>query len=277
MKKKFIAYFLLTVSLAVSSQFISKNLRTSFDSAPVTYLTSEQDAQISAESQLLANQQIILAESANIKDSSTSDAQDTKPAPALSRGGTGLSKSQAVSSEKSVVKKQNSAAGKSGSTTQTTASSNVQLLDWWKSGQFTFSIGTVAEVKDFYTGKTFMVKRTMGTNHADSEALTKKDTDIIKSIWGGFSWNRRPVILTIGGKRYAASMSAMPHAGLDSAPEYATINNRSEGYGTGQNLDVIKGNGMDGHFDIHFLNSTRHKDGQKDPQHQAALLVAAGK
>ncbi len=264
MKKKFIAYFLLTVSLAAFSQFISKSLWTSFNSAPVTYLTSEQDAQLTAES-------------ANIKDSSTSDAQDTKPAPALSRGGTGLSESQAASSEKAVVKQQNSAAGKSGSTPQTAASSNVQLLDWWKSGQSTFSIGTVAEVKDFYTGKTFMVKRTMGTNHADSEALTKKDTDIIKSIWGGFSWNRRPVILTIGGKRYAASMSAMPHAGLDSAPAYKVINNRSDGYGTGQNLDVIKGNGMDGHFDIHFLNSTRHKDGQKDPQHQAALLIAAGK
>ncbi|ERI94655.1 hypothetical protein HMPREF1982_00792 [Clostridiales bacterium oral taxon 876 str. F0540] len=277
MNKRFIAYFLLAVSLAASSQFTLKNLKTSFNSAPVTYFTSEQDAQITAENLLLANQQIILAEGADIKASSSSDAQGTKPSIALSRGGTGLSESQASSSEKSVVKNQNSAAGKSGSTPKTAASSNVQLLDWWKSGQFTFSIGTVAEVKDFYTGKTFMVKRTMGTNHADSEALTKKDTDIIKSIWGGFSWNRRPVILTIGGKRYAASMSAMPHAGLDSAPAYAVINNRSEGYGTGQNLDVIKGNGMDGHFDIHFLNSTRHKDGQEDPQHQAALLVAAGK
>lgn len=101
--------------------------------------------------------------------------------------------------------------------------------------------------------------------------------NIIKSIWGGFSWSRRPVILTINGKKYAASMSAMPHAGLDSATAYAVVDNRSEGYGKGQNLDVIKGNGMDGHFDIHFLNSTRHKDGQEDPQHQAAVLKAAGK
>jgi hypothetical protein len=117
----------------------------------------------------------------------------------------------------------------------------------------------------------------MGTNHADTEALTKEYTAIIKSIWGGFSWDRRPIILTIGGKRYAASMSAMPHAGLDAAPAYSVVDNRSEGYGRGENLDVIKGNGMDGHFDIHFLNSTRHKDGQEDPEHQAAVLKAAGK
>ena len=150
----------------------------------------------------------------------------------------------------------------------------IEILDW-KIAKNVFSINTIAEVTDVYTKKTFKVKRTMGTNHADSEALTKEDTEIIKSIWGGFSWERRPVILNIKGRRIAASMSAMPHAGIDSAPAYKIINNRSNGYGRGQNLDVIKGNGMDGHFDIHFLNSTRHKDGKKDPQHQAAVLKAA--
>ena len=39
----------------------------------------------------------------------------------------------------------------------------------------------------------------MGTNHADSEALTLNDTNIIKSIWGGFSWSRRPVIVNVNG------------------------------------------------------------------------------
>ncbi|KYH30383.1 MULTISPECIES: hypothetical protein [Clostridium] len=163
---------------------------------------------------------------------------------------------------------------KSTSSNKNTYSSKIEILDW-KIAKNVFSINTIAEVTDVYTKKTFKVKRTMGTNHADSEALTKEDTEIIKSIWGGFSWERRPVILNIKGRRIAASMSAMPHAGIDSAPAYKIINNRSDGYGRGQNLDVIKGNGMDGHFDIHFLNSTRHKDGKKDPQHQAAVLKAA--
>ena len=69
--------------------------------------------------------------------------------------------------------------------------------------------GATATVKDLYTGKTFKVKRTMGDNHADTEALTLEDTKIIKSIWGGFSWERRPIHIYINGRILAASMSAM--------------------------------------------------------------------
>ena len=152
-----------------------------------------------------------------------------------------------------------------------------ELLDWWTSASEIFTRGKTAIVTDLSTGKSFNVMRTMGTNHADTEALTKEDTEIIKSIWGGFSWDRRPVIVNVDGRRIAASMSAMPHAGLDSKPAYEVINNRSDNYGTGDNLDVIKDNGMDGHFDIHFLNSTRHKDGKEDMDHQKNVLIAAGK
>jgi hypothetical protein len=155
--------------------------------------------------------------------------------------------------------------------------SSVEILDWWKDGRAIFAVNTTAVVTDLYSGKSFNVKRTYGTNHADAEALTKEDTNTIKSIWGGFSWTRRPVILNINGRRLAASMSAMPHSGLDSAAPNVIVDNRSDGYSRGENLDAIKGNGMDGHFDIHFLNSTRHKDGQKDPQHQTAVMKAAGR
>jgi len=50
------------------------------------------------------------------------------------------------------------------------------------------SKGSTFEVVDFYTGKSFFVKRTGGSNHADCETLTVKDTNIMKEIWGGFSW-----------------------------------------------------------------------------------------
>lgn len=153
--------------------------------------------------------------------------------------------------------------------------SPVELLDWWKDARYVFPNDSIAEVTDISTGKSFTVVRTMGSNHADAEALNKEDSIAIKSVWGGFSWSRRPVIVTINGRRLAASMSAMPHAGLDSKPAYAYVKNRSQGYGSGQNLDVIKDNGMDGHFDIHFLNSTRHLDGKKDPDHQQAIAIAA--
>jgi hypothetical protein len=153
----------------------------------------------------------------------------------------------------------------------------VELLDWWKSGNSAFPTGSAVTVKDVYSGKTFKIKRTMGSNHADCEALTLQDTKTIKAIWGGFNWDARPIHIYIDGRVLAASMTSKPHAGVDSAPAFATVRNRSDGYGTGQNLDVIKNNGMDGHFDVHFLNSTRHKDGNEDSRHQSAIKVAAAR
>ncbi|NLD47680.1 MAG: LysM peptidoglycan-binding domain-containing protein, partial [Clostridiaceae bacterium] len=137
-----------------------------------------------------------------------------------------------------------------------------ELLDWWTEAQYVIPIGSTFEVVDFYTGKSFLAKRTAGSNHADCETLTVKDTNLMKQIWGGFSWERRPVIIKINGRKVAAGMSAMPHAGNDSAPGGVWTSWRSGDYGAGTNHDYIKGNGIDGHFDIHFYNSTRHKDGK---------------
>lgn len=152
-----------------------------------------------------------------------------------------------------------------------------EMLDWWKQARFLFPRGAVATVYDVRSGRSFKVKRTFGTNHADCEALTKGDTSKIKSIFGGFTWEPRPVIVKAGGKYIAASMSDMPHAGVDSAPVLRTVNNRSGGFMRGQNLDSVKKNGMNGHFDIHFLNSERHNDDQKDPRHQRCVRIASGR
>ncbi|MDO6355226.1 hypothetical protein Q3V94_09125 [Caloramator sp. CAR-1] len=150
-----------------------------------------------------------------------------------------------------------------------------ELLDWSVAKEV-FSIGSKARVIDLLTGKSFYVIRTYGHLHADVEAASKEDTEIIKDIWNGFSWERRPVIVEVNGRRIAASMTSMPHAGVDSAPEGKIVNGRSGGYGRGMNLDKIKGNGMDGHIDIHFLNSRRHKDGAVDKDHQEMIKKAAG-
>jgi hypothetical protein len=200
-------------------------------------------------------------------------ANTAKPNATMSRGGTPPVKSDTQRTVQAPASR--GAAPAAG--TSSASTSKVETLDWWKQAQYAFPVGSVATVRDVYTGRTFKVKRTMGSNHADCEALTQADTDVIKSIWGGFSWNVRPVHVIINGRVLAASMNAMPHAGLDSAPAYAVIDNRSGGYGRGQNLDVVKGNGMDGHFDIHFLNSSRHKDGKVDSRHQEAVRIAAGR
>jgi hypothetical protein len=138
----------------------------------------------------------------------------------------------------------------------------------WSSAQNEIPRGSTFMIEDYKTGITFNMKRTYGTNHADIESLTKEDTQKIKNIWGGFSWARRPVIVHIDNKQIIASMSAMPHAGRDVKPANVTVSNRSNGYGSGLNLDSVKGNGMDGHVDLHFLNSLTHGTQVKDSAHQ---------
>lgn len=151
-----------------------------------------------------------------------------------------------------------------------------EYLDWFKEVQYLFPLGSVATVTDVDTGLSFKVMRTFGHQHADCETLTKEDTAVLKAIWGGWSWERRAVIVTVGSRHIAASATAMPHAGNDKLPALKTVASRSGGYGRGTNLDRIKGNGMDGVICIHFKNSTLHKNNKKDPDHQKMVKKAAG-
>ncbi|UFJ41608.1 LysM peptidoglycan-binding domain-containing protein [Brevibacillus humidisoli] len=139
--------------------------------------------------------------------------------------------------------------------TQTPGSTYGEYLDWFQAAQYLFPINAVATVTDFETKRQFKVKRTIGAGHADTEPLTASDTEVIKQIWGGnFSWVARPVIVEINGRQLAASMTSMPHS-----------------------VQHITDNNFPGHFDIHFLNSLRHKDWQVDERHQAAVRTAAGR
>jgi len=129
-----------------------------------------------------------------------------------------------------------------------------EYLDWWTEAQYVFAIGQVATVTDFQTGKSFQIKRTTGAYHADCEPLTAKDAAMIKEVWGGeYSWKERAVIVEVDGRKIAASMASMPH-----------------------DVEYIKDNNFNGHFDIHFKNSTRHKDGLVSQAHQEQIKIAAG-
>ena len=61
------------------------------------------------------------------------------------------------------------------------------------------------------------------------------------------------MIVSVDGRKIAASMSSMPH-----------------------DIDYIKNNNFNGHFDLHFKNSTRHYDGAMTPAHQQQVRIAAG-
>lgn len=155
------------------------------------------------------------------------------------------------------------------------SNSEIQKLNWFDDVKDIFARGDVATVIDVETGLEFQVKRTYGSRHADVETLTANDTEILRQIAGGkWNWTRRPVIVVVDGIRIAGSMTAMPHAGRDDSPANKTVRNRSEGYGTGANLDAVKNNGMDGVFDIHFAGSKTHSSNRVDRAHQAAIVQA---
>jgi peptidoglycan hydrolase-like protein with peptidoglycan-binding domain len=152
-----------------------------------------------------------------------------------------------------------------------------EYIAWADASALLKRMTTIVTVEDFETGKTFKIKVSYGHNHADVEALTAEDAKMIKAIWGGqWTWERRAVLVYYKDRVLAASMNAMPHAGLDKQPEGSTVSGRSGGFGKGYNYDSIKGNGMDGHFCLHFKGSKLHTGGKTDSKHQEMVKKAAG-
>jgi LysM repeat protein len=130
----------------------------------------------------------------------------------------------------------------------------------WENGMRLWTVGTEGTLRDLGTGKTFKVKYMAGSNHSDVEPLTLTDTNIMKSIYGSWSWNnthKRPMVLyfTKGGENYqmAVSLTAMPHG-----------------------VETITNNGFEGHTDMYFYNSLGHGNPVLDSIHQANILKANG-
>ncbi|ADL52708.1 LysM peptidoglycan-binding domain-containing protein [Clostridium cellulovorans] len=130
----------------------------------------------------------------------------------------------------------------------------------WENAMRLWTVGTQGTLKDLGTSKTFNVKYMGGSNHSDVEPLTLTDTNVMKSIYGSWSWSndhKRPMVLYFakGGVNYqmAVSLTAMPHG-----------------------VETIPNNGFDGHTDMYFYNSLGHSDPVIDQVHQANVLKANG-
>lgn len=130
---------------------------------------------------------------------------------------------------------------------------SIELLPWDQAKKILpkFSVFTIIDVE---TGLTFKVQRRAGSQHADVQPLTFKDTKVMKKIYNGkWSWNRRAILVLVNDQLIAASMHGMPH-------------------GAG----ALK-NGFPGHFCVHFWESKTHKRDKMDPAHQLMILKSAGK
>jgi LysM repeat protein len=102
----------------------------------------------------------------------------------------------------------------------------------WNYAQWVYTPRENATVVDLSTGKEFNVRCLGGSNHADSEPLTSKDTKIMASLYPkGWSWNTRPILLKVDNRMLAASIAGMPH-----------------------DVRTIYDNNFNGHFDVYFYN-----------------------
>ncbi|HHY98877.1 MAG TPA: hypothetical protein GX509_09070 [Firmicutes bacterium] len=126
----------------------------------------------------------------------------------------------------------------------------IEIIPWTMANKI---LQGVFKVTDVETGLQFTMRRRGGHLHADCEPLMAEDTNRVKRAFGGrWSWERRAVIVHLGSRRLAASMNGMPH-------------------GNGE----VKGNGINGHFCIHFLGSRTHGSRRVDPEHQRMIYLAA--
>lgn len=128
-----------------------------------------------------------------------------------------------------------------------------ELLAWpWV--RWVFNVGSVATVTDWSTKKQFKIYHMGGSNHADCEPLTAADTAVMYEVFGNkWSWDARPILLTVGDRTFAASMYGQPHG-----PE------------------TIFNNDFEGQFCLYFYNSKSHNTNAVKPDHQANVLKAAG-
>lgn len=128
----------------------------------------------------------------------------------------------------------------------------VVLLDWFKGGSEWLNKGARFTITDVKTGLSFRARRFGGWYHADCEPITAADTVVMKRISGGkWSWNRRAIWVTYGGKTVAASMHTMPHMS-----------------------NPTRSNNFDGHFCVHLKNSKVHETSKPCPRHQACVQSA---
>ncbi len=129
----------------------------------------------------------------------------------------------------------------------------------WTNARRIFTVGQTGTLKDLNTGIIFNIKYYGGSNHSDIVPLTVTDSNKMRQIYPTWSWSAiRPMILTFnqGGTNYqlAVSVTGMPHSSTDS---YAQ-------------------NGINGHFDMYFYNSTSHVADKISPTHQKNILTANG-
>ena len=138
-----------------------------------------------------------------------------------------------------------------------------EKIDWWTGGiNEMWAKGSNYKVFDVKTGIVWWAHRWSGGYHVDAEPLTAADTARLCKAYGVTSANeiktknlyqRRPLLVTIGNRTFAASLYGIPH--------------NPEG-------DTISTNDFTGQLCIHFSNSWTHGSKKVDSLHTEAIQYA---
>lgn len=129
-----------------------------------------------------------------------------------------------------------------------------EAADWFDEVDAAFPAGTTVTVTDFNTGETYKMQRTGGVNHAYVESPDADEYDKYIDTFGGVpNWEKRPVLVTVGSKTYAASM-----------------------FGNAAGEDTIPENTMAGHAHLYFMGSLSEGYGMADKEHFKNVLTASG-
>lgn len=147
-----------------------------------------------------------------------------------------------------------------------------QVVNWNEFDKIMY-MGSRFIVVDYKTGVYWIAERHMGGNHADIECLDKESyKNFCEVKRDGEGWKHRPVLIVFeDGRIYCASSFVCDHAGRDDKAFLKVVENRSHGYGKGENYDKIKGNGQDGHNCVHVKKCKNHYNGKENEKHQANI------
>ena len=128
----------------------------------------------------------------------------------------------------------------------------VEKLEWSVAREV-IPRNTPITIIDVHTGLSYQVISFSHGSHADVFPVTPEDTEIMRQAFGGrWTWTPRPILVVVGDRTIAASMSGMPHGG-----------------------GVNRGNNMNGHVCVHFLNSRTHNGNRRhENDHQNAVRRA---
>lgn len=130
------------------------------------------------------------------------------------------------------------------------SSGSTSALDWFTTGKDLLAANKNIQIYDIKSGVTWNALYVEGGNHADVVPATAADAQKLKAGNVTGSYVRRPVIVTIGGAKYAGSMYAVGHGSENFVSFFSGV------------------------MCLHFTGSKTHGSGNVDADHQTAIQEA---